>query len=239
MDGAPGFRPLYRQVYDHLVKQISTGVWKAAEALPSEHALASSLGVSQGTVRKALDAMASENLIERRQGKGTYVSQYNEQSALFRFFRMAHPGGEKVIPDCGEKSISRRPANATEARKLAIKPDDMVVELRRTRWVEGRPAIFEMIVLPLALFPDIDRYDPLPNALYTLYQAEFDINIVQAEEELHADIARKEDASRLDLPLGSPILQIDRIAIDIAGRPVELRTSRCDTARLVYAVSIR
>jgi GntR family transcriptional regulator len=91
----------------------------------------------------------------------------------------------------------------------------------------------------LALFPDIDRYDPLPNALYTLYQAEFDINIVQAEEELHADIARKEDASRLDLPLGSPILQIDRIAIDIAGRPVELRTSRCDTARLVYAVSIR
>lgn len=239
MDGTPGFRPLYRQVYDHLVKQIASGAWKAPEALPSEQALAATLGVSQGTVRKALDAMAAENIIERRQGKGTYVAQYNEERALFRFFRMARPGGERVTPECGEETVSRRPATAHEAEKLRISAGDDMVEIRRTRLIDNVPAIFETISLPLARFPDIDHRAPLPNALYTLYQASYGVNIVQTAEELRADLASSEDARRLDLSEGTPILVIERVAEDIEGSPVELRVSRCDTRNLVYAVSIR
>ncbi|RMF02850.1 MAG: GntR family transcriptional regulator [Alphaproteobacteria bacterium] len=239
MEGAPGFRPLYRQVYDHLVKQIASGAWKPSEALPSEQALAAKLGVSQGTVRKALDAMAGENIIERRQGKGTYVAEYNEERALFRFFRMARPGGERALPECGQEDVDLRKANREEADKLGLDRGTSVYEIRRTRLIDGKRAIYEHIVVPAARFPRLKEKAPLPNALYTIYQSPYGVNIVQTEEELRADLARKEDNARLGIPIGSPILHIERVAREIEGTPVEFRITRCDTTHLVYAVTIR
>lgn len=239
MDGAPGFRPLYRQVYDYLVKQISEGAWKAAESLPSEQALATELGVSQGTVRKALDVMAAEKLIERRQGKGTYVAEHTQERALFRFFRLARPEGERVLPECGAEDVTRRRANEREIAKLGLDAGADIVQITRTRLIDATPAVFETIIIPAAIFPNIEEYAPLPNALYALYQTVFGVNIVQTVEELRADLSRKEDAKRLQMPLGAPLLNIDRIAIGLDGDKVEWRVSRCNTANLVYAVTIR
>ena len=88
---SPSFQPLYKQVYDHLTGRLVEGHWKPAEPLPSEMALAQQLGVSQGTVRKALNQMVTENLLERRQGKGTYVAEHTQESSLFRFSGCASP----------------------------------------------------------------------------------------------------------------------------------------------------
>jgi len=239
MEEAPGFRPLYRQVYDYLVKQIADSAWKANEALPSEQALAAKLGVSQGTVRKALDVMANEKLIERRQGKGTYVSEHTQERSLFRFFRMARPEGERVVPSGGEEQLKRRRATAREAAKLGLERGAEVVQIQRTRLIEGEPAIYETIVIPAAMFPDIERHRPVPNALYWLYQTEYGIHIVQTLEEVRADLARKDDIRHLPLELGAPVLHIDRVAIGLDGDRVEWRSSRCDTSNLVYAVTIR
>lgn len=239
MEGAPGFRPLYRQVYDYLLKQIADGSWGPGESLPSEQALAQELGVSQGTVRKALDAMAAENVIERRQGKGTYVAEQTQERALFRFFRLAYPEGPRVTPECGDESVTRRQPSAKERRKLDLDEDEEVVEIVRTRLVEGQPAVFETIILPTRLFPDLEAHAPLPNALYSVYQSAYGVNIVTAEEELKADLVRKEDAQRLGLAIGTPILHIERVAIAIDGTAAEWRTSRCDTRNVVYAVTIR
>jgi GntR family transcriptional regulator len=114
----------------------------------------------------------------------------------------------------------------------------VVVEINRTRLIDGKAAIRERIVLPLALFPGIDKRTPLPNALYSLYQHEYRHNVVAAHEELRADLARKEDARRLKLKPGAPLLQIDRIGVALDGTRVEWRTSRCDTSHLVYAVTL-
>jgi len=106
MDESPRYRPLYQQVYDFLVKQIAAGEWAPGQSLPSEQALAGRLNVSQGTVRKALDALATDSLIDRRQGKGTYVAEHTQERALFRFFRMARPGGPRVIPSSGRNLLN-------------------------------------------------------------------------------------------------------------------------------------
>jgi GntR family transcriptional regulator len=238
MDESPHYRPLYRQVYDFLVRQIAEGAWRPAEALPSEQALADKLRVSQGTVRKALDALAVEKLIERRQGKGTYVAEHTSEGALFRFFRLSEPGGERAVPTSEDETVRRRPAKAIEIRKLHLDKGAQVVEVGRTRLVGGRPAVLERIVMPLDLFPDIDRRRPLPNALYALYQQEYGVNIVSAEEELRADTARREDVRRLKLQVGAPLLHIERVAIALDGGRVEWRVSRCDTTHLVYAVTL-
>jgi GntR family transcriptional regulator len=237
MEAATHYRPLYRQVYDFLVKQISESAWRPSEPLPSEQALAEQLKVSQGTVRKALDALVMEKLIERRQGKGTFVAEHTQERALFRFFRLAEPGGARTLPTSSNES-RRRPARAAERRKLGLAKGEQVVEVLRTRLVGGQPVIFERNILPLRHFPDIDRKQPLPNTLYAMFQQVYGINIVSAEEELRADAAGPEDVRRLPLALGAPLMQIERVAIALDGSRVEWRISRCDTSRLVYAVTL-
>lgn len=238
MDDSPSYRPLYRQVYDYLVRQIAEGGWQPGEVLPSEQALAGKLHVSQGTVRKALDVLGTEKLIERRQGKGTFVAEHTQERAMFRFFRLSRPGGARCIPTTTGETLRRRSARSAEAQKLKLEPQAQVVELNRIRMVDGDPAVLEKIVVPLALFPDIEKRAPLPNALYSLYQRQYGLNIVATEEELHADVARSDEAKRLRIKAGTPILHIERIAVALDGTRVEWRISRCDTRRLVYAVTL-
>jgi GntR family transcriptional regulator len=238
MDESPRYRPLYQQVYDFLVRQIAAGEWGPGESLPSEQALAGRLNVSQGTVRKALDALAADSLIDRRQGKGTYVAEHTNDRALFRFFRMARPGGARVLPTSSGDVLKRRTARAAEVARLGLKPGVEVWEVSRLRLMDGEPAVFEKIVVPAALFPGLDRHDPLPNALYALYQREYGVNIVSAEEELRADTARKDDCRRLKLAPGTALLHIDRVAVSLEGTRVEWRASRCDTTHFVYAVTL-
>jgi GntR family transcriptional regulator len=238
MDESPRYRPLYQQVYDFLVKQIAAGEWGPGESLPSEQALAGRLNVSQGTVRKALDALAADSLIDRRQGKGTYVAEHTQERALFRFFRMARPGGVRAVPTSTGDVLKRRPARPAELAKLALKPGAEVYEVSRMRLMDGEPAVLEKIIVPAALFAGLERHEPLPNALYALYQREYGVNIVSTEEELRADAARKDDCRRLRLAPGAPLLCIDRVAISLEGTRVEWRSSRCDTTHFVYAVTL-
>jgi len=234
----PGYRPLYRQVYDIIVRKVAQGQWRPGESLPSEQALAAELGVSQGTMRKVLDALTAEKLLERRQGKGTFIAENTQERALFRFFRMARPGGERLAPTCGEETVKVRASRTIEQAKLGIAKGDKVVEINRTRLIDGRPAIREQIALPAALFPGIEKGGQLPNTLYSLYQTEYGINIVSAQEELRAIAATAEDATYLGVAIGEPILLIDRVAVSLQDLKVEWRVSRVRSDDLVYAVTL-
>jgi len=240
MTTPPGFRPLYQQVHDLLRSRIANGIWRPSEALPSEQALAAELGVSQGTVRKALDALAADQLVERRQGKGTYVAQHTQESALFRFFRLARPrNGARVTPESRLLSVERRAALKADRERLQIAGRQDVMEARRVRMIDNRPLILETIIASLALFPDLDKQKTLPNTLYELYQTAYGISVFAAKEELRAEAATAEDAAHLDIAEGAPLMQIDRIALALDGTPAEWRISRCVTRDLVYAVTLR
>jgi GntR family transcriptional regulator len=234
----PGYRPLYRQVYDIVVRQVAEGKWRAGEALPSEQTLAREMGVSQGTMRKVLDSLTAEKLLERRQGKGTFIAENTQERALFRFFRMAHPGGRRAVPERARESVRVRISRAPERAKLNLGRTDRVVEITRTRCIDGRPAVHELIVIPSALFPDIEKRASLPNTLYSLYQTEYGINITAAHEELRAELATTADEKALQVAAGSPMLVIDRVAVSLRERKVEWRTSRVRSDDLVYAVTL-
>jgi GntR family transcriptional regulator len=234
----PGYRPLYRQVYDIVVNKVAKGTWRPGESLPSELNLAKELGVSQGTVRKVLDALTAEKLLERRQGKGTYIAENTQERSLFRFFRLSRPGGKRLTPERVAESVKVRVARPIERGKLDLDRADKVVEISRTRLIDGSPAIYEIIVIPAKLFPGLEKRGALPNTLYSMYQTEFGINIVSAQEEVHAELATAEDQRRLQLEIGAPILVIDRVAISLKGRKVEWRLSRVKSHDLVYAVNI-
>ena len=114
-----------------------------------------------------------------------------------------------------------------------------MVEISRTRLIDASPAIYEIIVSPgQTYFPASKSALRLPNTLYSLYQTDFGINIVSAQEEVHAELATAEDHRRLQIEIGAPILVIDRVALSLQGRKVEWRLSRVKSQDLVYAVNL-
>ena len=233
------YQPLYQQVYDEIVKRLSSGYWKAGDSLPSEFGLADELGVSQGTVRKALNQLVTENILRRRQGKGTYVAEHSNESSLYRFFRYREPGGESVIPETQIISVSKRQAKEREQRKLSLSDNIDVVEMVRLRFIHNKPAIFEKVIQPLAVFPGIDQVAEIPNSLYAYYQEQYGISIVEVRDELHAVKLDREVADKLNLEESSAALMTERSSINIDGRVVEWSQAYCSTDNFVYSVTLK
>lgn len=233
----PGFRPLYQQVREVLLAQISAGAWRHSEPLPSETALADSLGVSQGTVRKALDSLVAENLVERRQGKGTFLARHTQESAQFRFFKL-YDNDTRAVPTCEAARVTRRPARAVDRRALDLPARAEVFVVERTRSVNDTPALHETITLSASVFAGLDEHQPLPNTLYTFYQSVYGVSIVGATEQLRACGADAAAAASLGCAEGAPVLLIQRVAFDVARRPVELRRTTCVTDTLHYGVEL-
>lgn len=233
-----GYRPLYRQVYDIVVGRVAHGFWRLGEALPSEQALAHELGVSQGTMRKVLDALTAEKILDRRQGKGTFVARNTQERAQFRFFRLARPGGKRLTPTCATESARIRSGRALECERLDLLRNARVVEISRVRSIEGALALRERIILPASMFPGIEKQMPMPNSLYTHYQAAFGVTVVATHEELAAVSADSEDREQLGVAVGSPILLIHRVAVALADRKVEWRVTRVSSINLTYAIAL-
>jgi GntR family transcriptional regulator len=236
-DKAPGFRPLYRQVRDILVKRIADGVWQAGQGLPSEADLAVDLGVSPGTVRRALDEMEADNLVVRRQGRGTYVAKHDDERIIFQFFKLVPDSGERRFPESRMLEVVLR-TDAEAAKVLGLKARDKVLRLDRVRSVGGDPCIVERIYLPASPFPGLESR-VLPNNLYELYSTEFGVTIGRAQEKLKAVAASASEAEAVGTSVGAPLLRIDRVAYALDGRPVEWRISLCRTDSTHYWSDLR
>lgn len=230
--------PLYMQAYEAILARIAAGDLGPGAMLPSEFELGAELGVSQGTARKALSELERRGVVERRQGKGTFVAKTTAESALFQFFRLREESGAQVLPELISEAVIKRRTTAAERTAFAAQHTDAFV-ITRLRGVRGRPAMREVSVLPTTLFPGLKDRAPLPNTLYAMYQAAYGVAVVRADEQLRAVAATAEDADLLGVAIGAPLMQARRHAIDISDRVVELRTSRYLTDDLVYEVVLR
>lgn len=228
-----GFRPLYLQVKATLLRRLVDGVWQPGTALPSEGQLAAEIGVSQGTVRKALDELAAENIVIRRQGRGTFVAEHDERRILFQFFKLARDDGERRFPESSVLEVVIAAADEAEIESLGIEPAAQVIRIRRVRSLQGRPIILETLSLPHQLFSGLETA-PIPNNLYSLYAAKYGVTIARAREKLKAVALLPDEAMLLDASPGFPALKINRVALSLEGSPVELRVSLCLTEEVHY-----
>jgi GntR family transcriptional regulator len=234
-----GYRPLYRQVKELLMKRLGDGSWAPGQLLPSEPEIAAGLGVSPGTVRKALDEMSSESLLVRRQGRGTFVASHDEERILFQFFRMVSDNGVRRFPESRTISVSVAKADELASKRLGIGLKESIVAIERVRSLDGRPSIHEKIVLPRALFPGIERIKDLPNNLYALYSVKYGVTIARGSESLKAVAADKRQVELLGSEVGEPILLIDRVALRVDGTPAEWRRSLCRTDQSHYLSDLK
>lgn len=234
------FQPLYGQVKDLILKRIGSGEWQPGQMIPNEFRLASEFNVSQGTVRKALIALESDKLIIRRQGRGTYVARYTGQRMLFQFFHIVGRNSEPLTPVSKPLSQTLVKADGKQARTLDIKPGQNLHAIFRIRYFGDDPAILERIYVPAALMPDLKL--PLgkimTEELYSIYQERFFATIAKAKDNIRAVAATQEDAKHLKVKVGDPLLEVLRVSIDVNGRTVEMRTSRCKTSAYSYAIDV-
>jgi GntR family transcriptional regulator len=233
-----GFRPLYRQVKDAFIKRMSDGLWPPGFLLPSENVLAAEIGVSQGTVRKALDELAAENLVVRQQGKGTFVAQHDEKRILFQFFKLVRDDGLPRFPESQVLAAGVALASEAEREGLDLEPGAKVARVRRVRFIDGVPMIVETLSLPDAIFPGITERE-VPNSLYAYYSERFGVTIAFAREKLKAVALNAGDAAILRREAGHPALEVSRVALALDGRAVEWRVSLCLTDDAHYSASMR
>ena len=231
---------LYMQIRELLVAKVGKGEWLPGSIIPSEINLAQELGVSQGTVRKAITELVESNVLTRRQGRGTFVSTHDTQRALFHFFNITDNKGHKVLPDSMVLKCRRKPASKKEASKLRLGDGTSIIRIERVRNFAAKPIMVETITLPADPFDDLGKegnYD-LPNTLYELYEKQYGITIHSADEQLRAVAASRHDAKILNLEAGIPLLEIERVAMTLDKIPVELRISRCSTRNHHYQNTI-
>lgn len=230
------FRPLYKQIKDSIIQQLVSGDWRPGDKLPSEFELAARYGVSQGTVRKALDELTAQNLLVRQQGRGTFVATHNPHRALFHFFHLVGRDGSRQLPTSRVLSCTTRRATREEEGRLDLRPGNQVIQIDRIREMAGRPAIVERIVVSAKRFSGLTGKSQhgLPNTLYELYEEEYGVTIYQAEEHLRAVAATEREAELLGIAPGHPLQEIDRLAMSIDRKPVEWRVSHCLTTEHRY-----
>lgn len=231
----PGEGPLFAQVQALVIQRMVDGIWTPGERLPSEFALAEEFDVSQGTVRKALDALVHENLLIRHQGRGTFVSSHSAKRELFRFFHLIGKDGVAPPPQTSHLiSFERRKCSAQESKHLKISKSARVVNIKRVRSMNKAPVIIESIVVPDALITGLGEDNEIPNELYQLYEKSYGVTIHKAVEHLRACATTAMEARYLSLIEGAPLLEINRLAFTLDGTPVEWRVSRCDTSAHSY-----
>ena len=232
----PAFSPLYQQIKALILQSLQQGEWKPGEAIPSEMDLAARFRVSQGTVRKAIDELAADNLVMRRQGKGTFVATHAEQHVQYRFLKLLPDTGDASVEGPAQRTVldcRRVRASADVARALALRSGDPVVQARRILSFAGEPTILEDIWLPGQAFKGLtaEQMANYQGPTYAMFELDFGVRMVRAEEKIRAVLADGEQAQLLHTPAGTPLLSVERIAYTYNDVPMELRRGlyRTDT----------
>jgi len=232
--------PLYQRLRDEMVEKITDGEWRPDQAIPTEAELTKTYGVAIGTIRKAVDVLVAEGLLERSQGRGTFIRRPSFDASLFRFFRHLTGADGRQIPEGRvlARVVETPPEDVASALSLSAKTK--AIRLDRLRLIDGQVVLVEEIWLPKARFAalldvDIAEFDDL---LYPFYESHCGQVIASAKETLTVDSANAKIAGALGIEEGKPVVVIERLALGFDRKPLEWRRSHGAADTFRYQVDI-
>lgn len=218
--------PLYKQVEGHIKQLILEQRWKPGDMLPNELLLAKEFGVSQGTVRKALNSLTESNLLYRHQGVGTFLSEQTGQT-LYRFFPIVEDGKLPALPKAEITGMELIRPTPDVVLQLKLRVGERVIRLSRLRTLGSTYILSEEIHLPEKYFPDFMDEKDIPHTLYHFYQTRFNYTVHETTDRIKAVLATQKDAQQLGVKSGDPILLFTRLTRDKDGKLLEYRINRC------------
>ena len=233
--------PIYRRIADRLRQAILAGELRDGDRLPGENALMSEYGIARATARQALAVLINEGVAVPRRGSGVYVRQFRP-SRRHGSRRLSHEqwGTGRAIWDSDttgrpytvdDLTIRTEAADADVARVLA---SDEVCVRRRRYSVDGRPVQLAASHFPADLVArsPITEEDTGPGGVYARLR---DLGHPPAHftEEVRARMPTPEEAAKLGLPAGTPVIVVCRSAFVAGGRAVEVNIMIMDAASYV------
>lgn len=232
--------PLYQQVRDELLENISAGNWLPDAPIPTESELTKTYGVAIGTIRKAVDTLVTDGLLYRSQGRGTFVRRPDFNASLFRFFRQMSSDGRFVMPESQllSRTLKKPPQPVADALKIDV--NDKAICLERLRFLEDRVVLTEEIWLPASLFTSLIEIEisEFGNLLYPFYEQQCGQLVASAKETLTIKSANAYIAEALKITEGSPVAVIERVAYGYDKKPLEYRISHGAAETFCYQIEI-
>lgn len=232
------FQPLYKQIEEHIKQLVIEQRWKPGDVLPNEFQLAEEFGVSQGTVRKALNALSSDKILVRQQGIGTFVSEYSAHQSLYRFFPLIADGKSPELPKANLVSLVIEAVSPEITEKLGLKKHESVIHVTRQRLLNDTVCILESIYLPHKYFPALEHETELPHTLYHYYQQAYNLTVQKTQDSIKAVLSESRDLEWLGVSEGRALLEIRRLTHTIEGKIIEYRISRCLSEHYHYLVEL-
>ncbi len=219
--------PLYKQLEETLRTEIENGSRPVGSRLPTENELSKTYNVSRVTVRKALDALTKGNYLDRRPGKGTFVAEKKIQrglSGVLSFTDMCREMGFK--PGARTLMVMLRDPSEQEAKDLELQPDEQILVIERLRLADDRPVQLETNYFP-------ERFDFLFNenlndtSLYSLIKERRNVIYTQSSKTMEIVYASSQEAKKLQVPKGHPLLCINSVVQDESGQNLQLCCQLC------------
>jgi GntR family transcriptional regulator len=234
MKQSSGSLPIYRQLANVMIELMQNEDELGSSALPSERSLATGLGISRVTVRKALDELALEGRLQRRQGARTVMGDRMQKriSYLSGFSEELRSRG--IEP--GQRWISRQTVlpTPTEAMALGLSGTDPIVRLVRVRLADGIPLAIERAAIPQSVLPSGDLVE---DSLYALL-TDLGVPPMRGVQRIRAGIMARIEAELLECSPGTPLLIVERRCFLADERPVEFTETRYNGERYDFLTEL-
>lgn len=234
-----GDRPLYQQVKERLVARMSRGEWPPGVALPGEPALATGFGVSISTIRAAVRELVEAGVLDRIQGRGTFVASRGTKDSVYQFFHLHPDAGPRELPRSELIAFSRDVADDRLALELHLggaKSERRIYRMRNLLRMDGLVVQVSDIAIPERIFPGLTerRIVSAGPTLYAAYQALHGITVCGTRDMMKADSMPRDIAGLFALPKGTPVLRVHRVAFTFHDVPIESRRTFLRTDRYHY-----
>ncbi|ANN75908.1 GntR family transcriptional regulator [Bordetella flabilis] len=233
--------PLYHKVYLLLRQRLLDGVYATEQALPGENAMAQEYGVSRLTIRRALDTLAQDGLVSRRQGRGTFAQVPAQLAAPQQGASvdalMAHLARMGTHTQVKLLELAVEPAPPGIAARLEIEPGTPVHRSIRVRSYKGEPFSYLQTYVPDGIGHRISKKALASKPLLQIF-GDLGVRVSGAEQSMTAVLADPATAECLGVPVASALLNIRRLVRDAAGQPVEYLDARYRPDRFEYRLDM-
>lgn len=226
--------PIYRHLAAVMIDLMPQGTESEGGSLPSERALSAGLGISRVTVRKALDELALDGRLQRRQGARTVMSDRMQKRISYLSGFSEELKSRGIEP--GQRWISRQTVLPTpsEAMALGLSGVDPIVRLVRVRLADGVPLAIERAAIPQSILPSGDL---IGDSLYAAL-TELGVPPMRGVQRIRAGIMARIEAELLECNPGTPLLIVERRCFLADERPVEFTETRYNGERYDFLTDL-
>jgi GntR family transcriptional regulator len=233
--------PLHMLVRRYVLDHVESGSWPVGSRIPSEHELCQQLSVSRATVVRALTDLVAQGVLERRQGKGTFVTSPRLLHGPFALKSFTEEHGERGLTASARVlACAEEVAPPQVAEHLRLPPGGRVVRVKRVRFAGPDQTMgIQTAYLPADMVPGLaERRDLLRGSLYQVLDHLYQIRPVRAVETFEPAWLTPEEAALLQCPDMRLAFQVERVSYAAGGVPVEYVRSRMRGDRYRYTMEL-